>query len=220
MRIKALAASALAATTVLGVGTAAFADGTTGAGTSGTTTSTTSTTAAPGSNPTSTAPNSCDTDSEWPGYVQGEPSNFQAGSDGVYLWHYTNGGWGLRVSHPRLPGKADHVEFTGTITSAGTIGNIKRVDLEKNDTVSVGPDGHTLTFDFNNYGGVDGVDFTTSCTPGLKVDLRADGSRIQDQYIHLGAHDVHPGSNPFEIRRIYTDTGTTPTPEPTQPPTS
>ncbi|MHB1855506.1 MAG: hypothetical protein ACYCS2_10685 [Acidimicrobiales bacterium] len=204
MRIKALAASALAATTIIGFGSAALADtpastsGSTSGGTSGGTTASTPS-ATPAGAPAPSG--SCNTDSQWPAYVQGQPSNFQAGSDGVYLWHYVKGGWALRVSHPRLPGKADHVTFTGTLSTAGTFGNVRPVALEKNDTVTVGSNGHTLTFAFNNYGGVDGVDFTTTCTPGLKVELKADGGRVQPRFIHLGANDTHPGSNPFLIRR-------------------
>jgi len=224
MRIKALAASALAATTIIGFGSAAFADsatGSTGASTGSGGSGATAPAATPPSNAAGTTTNgSCNTDSEWPAYVQGEPANFKAGSDGVYMWHYAKGGWGLRVSHPRLPGKANHVTFTGTISTAGTFGNVKRVDLEKNDTVTVGSNGHTLTFDFNNYGGVDGVDFTTTCTPGLKVELKADGGRVQTKYIHLGANDTHPGANPFLIRRISSDPGTSPASNPSQPPTS
>ncbi|HVA44244.1 MAG TPA: hypothetical protein VNF50_12240 [Acidimicrobiales bacterium] len=203
MRIKALAASALAATTIIGFGSTAFAD------------------TAPPSNASGAASSgSCNSDSEWPAYVQGEPANFKAGSDGVYLWHYTKGGWGLRVSHPRLPGKANHVDFTGTISTAGTFGNVKRIDLEKNDSVTVGSNGHTLTFDFNNYGGIDGVDFTTTCTPGLKVELKADSGRVQTSYIHLGTNESHPGANPFLIRRVSSDTRTSSTSNSSQPPTS
>jgi len=202
MRIKALAASALAATTIIGFGSAAFAD----------------TPASPANSSGASGNGTCNTDSEWPAYVQGQPANFKAGSDGVYMWHYPKGGWGLRVSHPLLPGKANHVTFSGTISTAGTFGNVKRVDLEKNDTVTVGSQGHTLTFDFNNYGGVDGVDFTTSCTPGLKVEFKADGGRVQTRFIHLGANDTHPGANPFLIRRMSSDTGTASTSNPSQPP--
>ena len=209
MRIKALAASALAATTILGFSTAAFADSGTAGTTGGSSSPASPGTTAPNSGG-STSTGSCNSDSEWPAYVQGQPANFKAGSDGVYMWHYIGGGWGLRVSHPRLPGKANHVTFTGTISSAAIIGNVKPVDLEENDTVTIGAGGHTLAFDFNNYGGVDGVDFTATCTPGLKVDLKADGGRVQTRFIHLGAKDVHPGTNPFLIRRVSSDPGTAP----------
>jgi len=150
----------------------------------------------------------CDPDAHWPAYVQGRPDGFDPHDDGVFIWHNPHGGWGLRVSHPALPGKANKVVFTGTISSKGTIGNVARVKDEKDDVVKVGPKGHTLYFRFVNYGGVDGVDFTTTCTPGLAVALKADGSSMQTKFIHLGDKDAKPGSNPFLIRRRDADTGT------------
>ena len=152
----------------------------------------------------------CDADAHWPAYVKGQPDAFDAGDDGVYLWHNPSGGWGLRVSHPLLPGHANRVVFTGTITSRGQIGNVVRVKDETGDKVKVGPKGHTLSFRFVDYGGVDGVNFTTTCTPGLRVSLKADRSVIQTQFIHLGDQKVHPGTNPFRIRRREADTGTSP----------
>lgn len=148
-------------------------------------------------------------DAHWPAYVQGKPDAFDAGDNGVYLWHNPSGGWGLRVSHPQLPGKANRVVFTGTVVSKGKIGNVVKVRDEKGDVVKVGPKGHTLRFRFVDYGGVDGVDFTTTCTPGLAVSLKADKSTLSPQYIHLGDKKVNPGSDPFAIRRRDTDTGTT-----------
>ena len=227
MRIKTMAAAALATTTLLGTGTAAFADtgssaaGSGGSSAAGSTTGSsapTTTTTQPPAPAAGPAGAGCDSDSEWPAYVQGAPANFKAGSDGVFLWHYTTGGWGLRVSHPKLPGQANHVVFSGVISSAGVLGHLKRVDLEKNDSAKISADGHVLTFRFNNYGGVDGVDFTTSCTPGLKVGLKDDGKTFQTRYIHLGPKNAHPGSDPFLIRRVSSDTGTSASGDPNQPP--
>lgn len=151
---------------------------------------------------------SCDTDAQWPAYVQGEPDGFDAGDDGAYLWHNPSGGWGLRVSHPELPGKANRVVFTGTITSKGKIANLVKVRDEKGDVAKVGPKGHTLRFRFVDYGGVDGVDFTTTCTPGLQVSLKADKTTMQPEFVHLGDKNTHPGSDPFRIRRRDGDTAT------------
>lgn len=170
----------------------------------------TSTSGAQAPNPSSPGSQgaSCDSDAHWPAYVQGEPDGFDAGDDGAYIWHNPSGGWGLRVSHPELPGKANRVVFTGRITSRGTIGNVVKVRDEKGDVVKVGPNGHTLRFRFVDYGGVDGVDFTTTCTPGLRVALKADRTSMQTEFIHLGDKDTHPGTNPFRIRRRDGDTGT------------
>ena len=225
MNTKAVVASAVAAMTILGGASAAWADSasstvsSTGSSTASSTPDSALSTAAPGTTPPAPAPTACDPDSHWPAYVQGANNKFDAGDDGYYLWHYLKGGWGLRVSHPRLPGEANHVHFTGTITSAGMIKDVKPVRLEKNDKVVVGPGGHTLFFSFNNYGGVDGVDFATTCTPGLKVEMKVDGTDFPLRFIHLGARGVHPQSNPFLVRRVDTDTGTAPAGSPTAPPT-
>jgi hypothetical protein len=155
----------------------------------------------------------CNADSHWPAFVQGQPDSFDARDDGVYLWHNPNGGWGLRVSHPLLPGGANRVVFTGIIKSRGQIGNVTPVKNEKDDIVKVGPKGHALRFRFVDYGGVDGVDFTTTCTPGLQVSLRVDRTTVQPQYVHLGDKKVAPGSDPFRIRRRESDTATVPVPQ-------
>ncbi|HZT64894.1 MAG TPA: hypothetical protein VFA11_03810 [Acidimicrobiales bacterium] len=192
MRSKALVAGAVAATALVGAAGTALA-----------------TTSGNGGTPTSGATTSCDADAHWPAYVQGMPDGFDPGDDGVYLWHNPSGGWGLRVSHPVLPGKANRVVFSGAITSRGTIGSVVKVRDEKDDVVKVGPDGHTLYFRFVNYGGVDGVDFTTTCTPGLRAGFKADGTVIATRFVHLGDHKVSPGSDPFIVRRSDRDVTTT-----------
>lgn len=199
---KAVAGSAVVAATILaGAPTAPAA--TSGPTASAATSPTAATTG--GSSPQPTA---CDTDAHWPAYVQGKPDAFDAHDDGDYMWHNRSGGWGLRVSHPVLPGKANRVVFAGAVTSAGQIGHVVRVRDEKDDVVKVTDHGHTLMFRFVNYGGVDGVDFTTTCTPGLRVGFKVDGSSMPPSYVHLGDKKVHPGSDPFLIRRRDADTGT------------
>jgi hypothetical protein len=195
--LKAMAGSAVVAAAVLAGAPSALA-------------ATTGATTATGS-PSSSAPKAaaCDADAHWPGYVQGRPDGFDAHDDGVYMWHNPKGGWAIRVSHPVLPGKANRVVFTGTVTTAGQIGHVTRVRDEKDDVVKVTNNGHTLAFRFVNYGWVDGVDFTTTCTPGLRVGLKADGSSMPTKFIHLGDKKVNPGSDPFLIRRKDADTGTT-----------
>jgi len=214
VRIKILAASTVATATLLGLSSTAYAD-------SGTAPTPSSTAAPePTAPPAGTAGGSCDPDREWPDYAQGAPPNFKAGSDGVFLWHNPTGGWSLRASHPRLPGQSNHVVFSGAISSAGGFGHIKGVHLEKNDSVKLSGDGHVLAFTFNNWGGVDGVDFSTSCTPGLKVGLKADGHSFSPRYIHLGAKDAHPGSDPFLIRRVSSDSATSAPTAAASPPVS
>ena len=198
MHAKTMAGSALMAATILAGAPSALAA-----------TNQPAPTNAPSGTAKTSPTHKCDVDAHWPGYVQGRPDGFDAGDDGAYLWHNPSGGWGLRVSHPLLPGKADRVVFTGEIRSAGRIGHVIRVRDEKNDVVKVTDNGHILMFRFVNYGGVDGVDFTTTCTPGLAAGMRADGSAMPTRFIHLGDKDTHPGSNPFIVRRRDSDTGTT-----------
>ena len=196
--LKALAGSAVVAAAVLAGAPRALA-ATTGTSAGPTTTG----------SPSSSAPTSaCDTDAHWPGYVQGRPDGFDAHDDGVYMWHNPKGGWAIRVSHPVLPGKANRVVFSGTVTTAGRIGHVVRVRDEKDDVVRVTNNGHTLAFRFVDYGWVDGVDFTTTCTPGLRVGLKADGSSMPTKFIHLGDQKINPGSDPFLIRRRDADTTT------------
>ena len=198
LSLKAMAGSAVVAAAVLAGAPSALA-------------ATTGTANRPTGSPSGSAPKAaaCDTDAHWPGYVQGRPDGFDAQDDGVYMWHNPKGGWAIRVSHPVLPGKANRVVFTGTVTTAGHIGHVTRVRDEKDDVVKVTNNGHTLAFRFVNYGAVDGVDFTTSCTPGLRVGLKADRTSVPTKFIHLGDKKVNPGSDPFLIRRRDADTTTT-----------
>ena len=76
---------------------------------------------------------------------------------GVTLWHDANG-WHVRVTHNAIHDRV----FSGVIHTSGTLTDVHSVRLEKNDYVKVGSGGHTLAFRFNNYGGVDGFDFTTT----------------------------------------------------------
>ena len=200
MRAKALVAAVTAASTIIGGAGSAFA-ASTSSGTS----------AAPAG-----ASSSCD--DHWPGYVQGRPDHFDAGDDAISMWHNPTGGWGLRVTHPVLPGRANRVVFTGAIRSAGKIVDVKRVADEKDDVVKVGEDGHTLYFRFVNYGAIDGVDFATTCTPGLQVNLKVDGGAVQPRFVHLGDKKVNPKSVPFTIRRVDADHITQPAPNPPAPP--
>jgi len=188
MGLKILAATSLAAATVVGAAGAASAVGPSASD--------------------AKAPAACGTDSHWPASAQGRPDGFDAHDNGVYLWHKPEGGWALRVSHPLLPGGANRVVFTGRIASQGEIGHVQRVRDEKGDGVSVSPNGHVLSFRFDNHGWVDGVDFTTSCTPALGVGLQADGAKVEPRFIHIGDHKVHPASDPFRIRRVDGDTPT------------
>jgi len=133
---------------------------------------------------------------EWPDEATGQPAGLKAGATkGFYLWHNAEG-WHLEVTHP----SDDHMVFSGYITTNGTLA-AQRVDDERNDFVTVGPDHHTVSFVFNNYGGIDGVHFETHCATTLVVHLRINGHEVAPEQVFIGHGSVNPLSVPFTIER-------------------
>lgn len=193
---KLLAGSVVGASLVAGV----VAGLPSGALTSGSSTSTPTT--PPAAVAHSTAPattNTCDTnkDDEWPDVANGVPAGFEAGdASGVYAWHGPDG-WHVRVTHRGDTGRV----YTGTIWTAGTIDHVTAVKLEKDDQVETGAAGHVLTFRFVDYGGIDGVNFTTHCADGLHVNFRVDGHELPAVRVFAGHTSYHPTSMPFVVRR-------------------
>src|SRR5256885_8039712 len=110
----------------------------------------------------------------WVGIVQGAPAGFGPQSPGGdYLWH-DGKGFHLRVTHK---GTAK-VVYAGTITSPVKL-HMAPVKLEKGDIAKLSADKKTITFMFNDYGFVDGIDFTTDCAKWLKVGpLTANGKAL------------------------------------------
>ena len=49
------------------------------------------------------------------------------------------------------------------------------VHLEKSDLFKVSGDKHVITFLFKNYGGIDGLDFLTTCAPSIRFSFQSDG---------------------------------------------
>lgn len=135
-------------------------------------------------------------DGHWGTRVQGAPPNFDAGDrGGVYLWH--DNGFHLRATHRG----DDHVVYSGTIVSPTPM-HIAPVGLEANDHADLSPDGRTLWFSFNDYGRVDGVDFTTDCADYLVVGpLAGDNLPLPPGRVYLGANEVHPDHDPLTISR-------------------
>ena len=133
-------------------------------------------------------------DTHWPASVQGRPTNFHAGATGGdYFWHDRNG-WHLRVTHH---GK-HKVVFTGTIVSTTPI-RVSGVLLEKHDAFTLSADKLTLTYRFNNYGHIDGLNFKTACSQSLTLSGSKAGVALPVGRIWLGKHHVHPLSNPFVV---------------------
>ncbi len=114
---------------------------------------------------------------------------------GEYLGHTTKG-WTLRVSHPGR----DLRVFSGMVTATAPI-HYTAAHLERNDRVTLSGDGKTLTYVFHNYGGIDGINFTDSCAKKTTFRFADAGKRTAVEDIWLGAHRVHPTSNPFAATR-------------------
>jgi hypothetical protein len=145
----------------------------------------------------SPSPSGCD-QAPWVGIVQGFPTGFGAQSPGGdYLWHDAKG-FHLRVTHK---GTAK-VVYAGTITSPVTL-HMAPVKLEKGDVATLSADKKTITFKFNDFGFIDGIDFTTDCAPWLKVSaLTANGKALPTGRAFLGAHRKHPSKIPFIVHRL------------------
>ena len=145
--------------------------------------------------PTASPAPSClpaDHDGAWPAWANGRP----AADPGVRVWHSATG-WHVRVTHDSIHDRV----FAGEILTSGRIASATPVRLEKNDAFTVGPNKHGLLFRFNNYGGVDGFDFTTSCAPFLEFGFTSDARLIGPSRISIGAGGRHPAHDPFVIRR-------------------
>jgi hypothetical protein len=136
-------------------------------------------------------------DDEWPDWVNGQPAGFDAGDNGgVYLWHDASG-WHLRVTHKT----DDRVSVRGTIVSRGVFSDLEGVLLERSDHFEVSPDHHAVSFQFMNYGHIDGLDFRTHCAPALAFNFQADGHELPAQRVVIGHQDRHPDTDPFTVWR-------------------
>lgn len=131
----------------------------------------------------------------WPWTVQGAPA-FAAGSAaGERLWH-TSTGWHMRVTHPGTY----LVGFSGTIRANKPL-RVTGYRLEPGDTFTVSADKLSVTYRFKNYGGLDGLDFTTACATRLGVSARMNGALLPVRRIWIGRGGRHPLQNPFAIFR-------------------
>lgn len=117
---------------------------------------------------------------------------------GVYLWH-DGSGYSLRATHP---GK-DRVTITGTITVSESVHGINRIKLEKNDSVQVGRERKTVAFKFNNYGYIDGFNFTTACSRTVRVVVNIGAAQAAPAQVFLGKDRINPTSVPFTIERAH-----------------
>lgn len=176
MSVKKIAAVGVIAVALIGAGaTSAFAASTS------TTTKPAASTCLPGGH-----------DDVWPLWTNGQPGR----DAGVSVWHDATG-WHVRVTHATIHDRV----FSGEIVTTGTLTDVNPVRLEKNDYLKVGLDRHALAFRFNNYGGVDGFNFTTHCAPLLEMGFATDGHIVATSRISIGTAGQHPDHNPFMIHR-------------------
>ena len=110
---------------------------------------------------------------------------------GVRIWHDDNG-WHVRVTHNTIHDRV----FTGEIVTRGGIVDAHPVRLEHNDFVRVGVQQHALLFHFNNYGGVDGVDFNIESALVVWFRFVSDGRVVPPSYISIGPNGTHPAHDP------------------------
>ncbi len=143
---------------------------------------------------------SCST-GQLPASILGNPAVKPGQTGGVYIGHGTGStsekvGYGLAVTHV---GHAPAV-FTGKITASAPITAVKVRD-ERHDIIRLSPDHKTLTFLFVNYGGIDGVAFRADCAKTVTFSVAANGHELPTSRVFLGAHRVHPTTDPFTIER-------------------
>jgi hypothetical protein len=84
---------------------------------------------------------------------------------------------------------------------------VHRVRDEGNDIVALSANHRTILFRFVNYGSVDGLDFATRCSTGFSASFYIEGTLAPTGAVHLGANEVNPTSNPFDIERVQGSLG-------------
>ena len=103
----------------------------------------------------------------------------------AFIWHNRNG-WHFRVRH----NNRTKMTFTGTIkTNDGKPIDARayRLEAKHGDTFSVSADKTTVTFLFNNFGALDGLDMNMHCSGSVTFDLSVNAAPMNPDRIHLGA---------------------------------
>jgi len=133
----------------------------------------------------------------WPLRIQGRPLRLDnPGANGWFFWHDRDG---LHI-RTTTPAPRDHV-FTAVLATDGTFGDVDKVRLEGADDIARLDNGHVLVVRFHTYAGTDGVDFRIAGGSGLRLRLAEAGQRVPTSRIFMGRYGVHPGDNPFAVRR-------------------
>ena len=137
----------------------------------------------------------------WPAKVTGNPvftHQFLHTPEGFYFGVVHNK-WTLHVSHP----SAKVMVFSGTITTNGTFTDVTRVMNEYNDVVTV-VHHDQINFSFHNYGGLDGLQFTSTCGSELVIrNFKINGATAPLATIFLGKPTTHAVSDPETFSRSY-----------------
>ena len=136
-----------------------------------------------------------------PASVQGQSSRAlratRAGD--AFVWHNRNG-WHLRVRHAA----STKMTFTGTIkTNDGKPIDVRayRLEASHGDTFSLSADRTTVTFLFNNYGALDGLDLNMHCSASVTFSLSVSDTLMNPDRIHLGRKRIEAFTNPLTIDR-------------------
>ncbi len=147
--------------------------------------------------PSATTPATTCTDGHWPASVQGQPTLLHAGGPGGdYIWHDARG-WHLRVTH----GTTARRVFTGRIVANAPM-TVAAFRTEPGDKIELSADKKTITYKFNNYGHVDGLDFRAPCAHRVLFAGSAAGAKLPVSRIWIGHRNLHPLENPFVIVRV------------------
>jgi hypothetical protein len=91
-------------------------------------------------------------------------------------------------------------QYTGKLTTTGSIEVVDLVRPENDDSVVLSSDGHTASFKFSTQEGVDGALLRITGAEKVQLTLDTDGQLTPVARIHLGAKGRSPKTNPFEIR--------------------
>ena len=103
---------------------------------------------------------------------------------------------------------ATKMTFTGTIkTNDGKAIDARayRLEAKHGDTFSVSADKTTVTFLFNNFGALDGLDMNMHCSGNVTFDLSVNAAPMNPDRIHLGRHRIEAFSNPLTIHAAPVD---------------
>ncbi len=137
----------------------------------------------------------------WPAKVSGYPvfSHWYGHTPEGYYTGEVNNTWTMHVSHPSF----DLLVMSGTIVTNGRFTDVQRLMDEYNDVVHL-IGNNEISFSFHNYGGLDGVGFTSTCGSQVTIkNFEVGGKPAPLDDIHLGSPTTHATTNPETFTRKY-----------------